>query len=411
MVALTVLIIVLILGLIRRVRKLFILHLGNYLLTPDSGVAQKTYAMAEAMIKLGIDVRCVAFPFLFKGESTPHPLLEVHHVADADIYPKMDEFISQQVGADDLILFRYPLATQPLLDLMKKHGRKIVFEHNTIEGVEVLMLQKSHLSRQRFSFSPSYLKYAFNTLFLKRTDETQLGGAILKHALGGICVSHEIEKYEKSRFKSYNTTVIANGVRVMQPVSLEHLPMNGTLRVCMIIGSPAIWHGYDRLLEGLSKLTSGDVAVQLDIIGLDRPAEKLPEVPKPHSVKWCGPMSRPQIAEHVAGCHLAVGTLALHRKEMQEASPLKVRECLMMGLPMLLGYYDTDISDDKRFSDFVLTVPNDNSPIDWQRVIRFAKGLDARKDYRRVIAGLATEVLSMEGKAARYVDFMRSLKN
>jgi glycosyltransferase involved in cell wall biosynthesis len=255
------------------------------------------------------------------------------------------------------------------------------------------------------------LKYAFNTLFLKRTDETMLGGSFLKNALAGICVSHEIEQYEKSRCKSYNTTVIANGVRVMQPVSLEHLPLNGTLRVCMIIGSPAIWHGYDRLLKGLSQLATSDIAVQLDIIGLNQPEEKLPEVPKPHCVKWWGPMSRPQIAEHIAGCHLAVGTLALHRKEMQEASPLKVRESLMMGLPMILGYYDTDISDDERFSDFILTVPNNDSSIDWQEVIDFTKRLDAQKDHRRIISGLATEVLSMEGKAARYVDFMRSLKN
>jgi hypothetical protein len=38
-----------------------------------------------------------------------------------------------------------------------------------------------------------------------------------------------------------------------------------------------------------------------------------------------------------------IGTLALHRKSMEEASPLKVREYVAYGLPVIAGYVDTDL--------------------------------------------------------------------
>lgn len=40
-------------------------------------------------------------------------------------------------------------------------------------------------------------------------------------------------------------------------------------------------------------------------------------------------------------CQVCIGTLALHRKNMTEASPLKTREYLAHGFPVIIGYKDT----------------------------------------------------------------------
>ena len=390
-------------------KRIVILHLGNYLLIPDSGVARKTFAIADSMRNLGCDVHCVVFPFLYSGNYTPNPSVEVVFEKEEHVYTAITNYFRTRIHADDIVLFRYPVASVGLAKLLKEFGHKVVLEHNTIESFEVLMLQKSHLSRQRFSFSPRFLWYAFQTIILKRTDETRYGRDILRSALGGICVSYEIEQYEHRRYASYRTTVVANGAQTSY-MPVEHsAPFDRVLRVCMIIGSPAVWHGYDRMFEGLKRLSDEECTIWIDIIGMEKPKDQQESYSGGHRVQWLGVMNQEKIAQHLQQCHLAVGTLALYRKKMKEASPLKVRECLMLGMPMILGYYDTDISADERFSPYIFQVSNSDEPINWSKVVAFYKTLSQNSNHKQETAQLAGEVLSMQKKAEGYVAFMRSL--
>lgn len=382
--------------------------MGNYLLIPDSGVARKTFAIADAMRSMGCDVHCVAFPFLYSGEYTPNPSVEVIFEKDERVYTAITNYFRTYIQADDLVLFRYPVASVGLANLLKEFGHKVVLEHNTIESHEVLMLQKSHLSRQPFSFSPRFLWYAFQTIFLHRTDETRYGRDILRSALGGICVSYEIEQYEHRRYAPYRTTVIANGAQTSSMPVMQAASFDRVLRVCMIIGSQAVWHGYDRMFEGLKHYSDEECTIWIDIIGMEKPKDQQESDSGRHRVQWLGVMNQEEIARHLQQCHLAVGTLALYRKKMKEASPLKVRECLMLGMPMILGYYDTDISADERFNPYIFQVGNSYEPIKWSNVVSFYKGLSQNRNHKQEIAQLAGEVLSMRKKSEGYVAFMRS---
>ena len=360
------------------------------------------------MRNMGYDVHCVAFPFLYSGDYTPNPSVEVVFEKEERVYTAITNYFRTQIQADDVVLFRYPVASVGLAQLLSEFGHKVVLEHNTIESYEVLMLQKSHLSRQPFSFSPRFLWYAFQTIFLRRTDETRFGRHILRSALGGVCVSHEIERYEHRRYAPYRTTVVANGAKAPSMPVLQAVPFDRVLRVCMIIGSPAIWHGYDRMFEGLKKLSDENCTIWIDIIGMDKPKDQQELEYGGHRVQWLGVMNQEEIARHLQQCHMAIGTLALFRKKMKEASPLKVRECLMQGMPMVLGYYDTDISADERFGPYIFQVSNSDEPINWSKVISFYRGLSQNSNHKQEIAALAGEVLSMQNKAERYVAFMRS---
>jgi hypothetical protein len=53
-------------------------------------------------------------------------------------------------------------------------------------------------------------------------------------------------------------------------------------------------------------------------------------------------------------CSICIGTLALYRKNLEEASPLKVREYIASGYPVIIGYEDTAFSDLPKLPEWAL---------------------------------------------------------
>ena len=378
------------------------MHLGNYLLDPDSGVAQKSFALADAMRRAGRTVRLVAISDRPLPPVLP-PFLDVYSSPKNKYWAQAERFLSSLKG-DEVVLFRYPFASESLLHLVEKFGTRIIFEHNTIEHAEMLLLQRAHFKRQPFSFRPSYLKYALKTLFFNSTEESELGGNILQKVRGGVCVSHEIMRYECGRYKNYQTSVIANGAEVTTvPNDTFPKPID-ELRLVMLIGSDAVWHGYERLIQSL-RHANLPMPVRLLLVGMDRPPSFDWPSDSQHVVEWMGRKSKREVADILQTCHVAVGTLALYKKSMTEASPLKVRECLLMGLPMIIGYHDTDVSADGRFEPYLFQVPNDDSNIDMQAVLDWLTLLHRDEYYHNKLSALARDTLSMDAKARGYLAF------
>jgi hypothetical protein len=63
----------------------------------------------------------------------------------------------------------------------------------------------------------------------------------------------------------------------------------------------------------------------------------------------------------LAQADAAVGTLALHRAGLNEASPLKVRDYASRGIPCILPFRDTDL--DSLDSDLILRIPNNEDNV------------------------------------------------
>jgi hypothetical protein len=383
-------------------RNIYILHLGNYLLEPDSGVAQKSFGLADAMRRAGRTVRLVAISDRPLPPELP-PFLDVYSAPKKRHWEEAERFLSS-LKSDDVVLFRYPFASQQLLHIVEKFGTHILFEHNTIEHAEMLLLQRAHFKRQPFSLRPSYLRYALKTLFFNSTEESELGGTILQKVRGGVCVSHEIMRYECSRYKSYRTSVIANGVEVTTVTNDSFPRQIDELRLVMLVGSDAVWHGYERLIHSLRQANLPK-PVRLLLVGMDRPANFDWPIDCQHRVEWLGRKSKGEVASVLHTCHVAVGTLALYKKSMTEASPLKVRECLLMGLPMIIGYHDTDVSADSRFEPYLFQVPNNDSNIDIRAVFDWYTSLLRDEHHRNNLSALARETLSMDAKAKGYLEF------
>jgi hypothetical protein len=124
----------------------------------------------------------------------------------------------------------------------------------------------------------------------------------------------------------------------------------------VFLGGPGglVWHGVDKIRLLAAELTEMD----FDIIG---PSAVEVGSPLPSNIKVHGFLGRDQYEPIVTQADFAIGTLALHRKNLDEATPLKLREYLAYGLPIVLGHKDPDLTTAPAW--FVLQLPNSESNV------------------------------------------------
>jgi hypothetical protein len=173
-------------------------------------------------------------------------------------------------------------------------------------------------------------------------------GIFLRRVSGLVTVSRELAV--SSAFAPYRkpTRVIANGVDLNR---IEQLPApSNEIPRLVFMGNPGYpWHGVDKLVH-LARLVPD---VHLDIVGYS----ELPEfAPLPENITLHGYLPMEEYRKVLASADAAVSSLALHRVHLEEASPLKSRECLAFGLPLVVAYIDTDLNDID--CDFLLKIPN-----------------------------------------------------
>jgi hypothetical protein len=71
-------------------------------------------------------------------------------------------------------------------------------------------------------------------------------------------------------------------------------------------------------------------------------------------------LNRDEVVQVLARADVGIGSLALHRNQMFGGSPLKVREYLAVGLPVLYAYDDADADV---LDGYVLRIANTESAI------------------------------------------------
>ncbi len=182
--------------------------------------------------------------------------------------------------------------------------------------------------------------------------------------------------------------VIANAIRLDAFPELTPAPITPPLRL-VFVGSPRTpWHGLDRIAALALLLPDWE----FDIIGDDTSTwqESVPS-PPPTNVHLHGPLPLDLYLPFLSAATAALGTLGLYRKRMDEACPLKVREYLALGLPVIAGYEDTDIPPN---ADYYLRLPNNAAPLDSHlpQITAFLKHWQNRRVPRTSVAHLDTSI-------------------
>jgi glycosyltransferase involved in cell wall biosynthesis len=314
--------------------------------TRDSGVGKKIQGQIESWRSMGHEAH------LFMHTSRHEPVSEL---IEAEMFPydvkgKFQTEINRSRAAQamvkavelyqpDIIYLRYGMYVYPAHHLMRI--APVVEEINTND-----LTQHEDLG-------------GLYSLYNRLTR-----GVFLRLVSGLVTVSCELAK--SPAFASYGqpTSIIANGIDLD---SFPYLPApaNETPRL-VFIGSPGyIWHGIDKLVDFARHFPN----IQMDIVGY----ANLPGFePLPENLILHGYLSPREYQGVLAGADIAISSLALHRIQLEEASPLKSRECLALGIPLVVAYVDTDL--DNADCDFLLKIPNkeDNIQTHGEAILDFA---------------------------------------
>jgi len=238
--------------------------------------------------------------------------------------------------------------------------------------------------------SNSFLSGCFNSLFRK---------IFLRKVDGFVFMTDELRGSESfSGYHGFSCT-IPNGANVDDFPFLEGASNNQPNLV--FIGSPGqSWHGLDKIYW-LSKQLS---FCKFHIAGPSREECEAVWLDLPENVVFHGYLSAEKASELVARADIGIGTLALHRKGMSEACPLKVRQYLAQGVPVIAGYKDPDIN---RGYSFYLEIPNSESNVrdSIDDISSFIYSVRNDKSVRLEARGFAKEYLSFSTKEKARLSF------
>ena len=178
-------------------------------------------------------------------------------------------------------------------------------------------------------------------------------GILLRRVRGLVAVSRELAL--APAFAGYRkpTRVVSNGIDLDSTIPLR-APNNKIPRLFFMATPGYPWHGIDKLVE-LARIIPDIV---IDVVGY---CENDLGGSLPKNIRLHGYMKSTDYLKILSEADADISTLALHRKNMQEASSLKTREYLAFGLPVILPYVDTDLND--LDCSFLLKIPNQEDNI------------------------------------------------
>jgi hypothetical protein len=108
--------------------------------------------------------------------------------------------------------------------------------------------------------------------------------------------------------------------------------------------------------------------------------------------------------EIISQCDIGIGSLGLHRNNIREGSPLKVRHYLALGLGVIIGYVDTDVDCDY---DFILCIENEQDNVK-KNITRINNFIQNYKVPKRKVANFALRYIDYRKKEQRRIKYLES---
>lgn len=227
----------------------------------------------------------------------------------------------------------------------------LVIEIQTLYSHELLLRRKLAVSLYKFLTKVTH----------KRVD-------------AAVYVTNELLKLNEMNLgRSIKKIVIGNGIKLSRVLQLE---VNNPEKLSLFfVGHPdQVWHGVDQLI----KLAENYPQIEVHLVGY-KFEECLP------NVYSYGLLDERSYVELAASCVAGVASLNLTSIGMKEASPLKSREYLAMGLPVIARYSDPDFTPSP---NFILELPQDSSKFEShsQEILTFLKYWSGKRVPRNSIS-------------------------
>jgi glycosyltransferase involved in cell wall biosynthesis len=290
----------------------------------------------------------------------------------------MELIFAVRAYTPDIIYFRFGLFTYPVHWLFGIAPTVLEINANDLDEY-----------RSRGTFFYLLNRFTRNILF--------------SHCAGWVATSYELANLKENRRHGKPVCVISNGVELAKYEPLE--PAGNQTPCLALVGSPGMnWHGVDKLFVLAEKYPE----LTINIIGYQR--EDF-DYSIPSNVHLHGYLKREDVKKILAKTDVVFGTLALHRKNMNEASPLKVREALGYGIPVILAYTDTDFTDID--SDCFLVLPNsENNIVENVKLIRdFSFHVLGRRINRDLVSRRIDQRLKEQKRIDFFGDVMKTVRS
>jgi hypothetical protein len=221
---------------------------------------------------------------------------------------------------------------------------------------------------------------------------------ILRRSDGFICVAEELAQSAWLRQLGRPSSVIGNSID-LDAFPEAAAPRNVRPRAVFLGGPGLAWHGVDKVRVLAEHLPE----IDFDVIG---PSAEDLAGPAPANLVVHGFLGREQYDPIARRADFAVGTLALHRQGIDETAPLKLREYLAYGLPLVLAHKDPDLTREPHW--FVLELPNRESNVDecYEDVRHWAATVKGR----RVSRVTAEALVGVRAKETERLDFLERIR-
>lgn len=135
--------------------------------------------------------------------------------------------------------------------------------------------------------------------------------------------------------------VIQNGCAPFAEASVSHTASSLTYevvrfkkdyeKIAVFIGQNFPWHGLDRIIDIFTSYSQIGVV----IIG------PIPDIDPPKNIRFLGPVAHSALPSLLGLFDFAIGTFAWERIGIHEGCPLKTRDYLISGLPVLVNYIES----------------------------------------------------------------------
>jgi len=366
-----------------------------------SGVIHKTQGLAKAAKEMGLSIEFII-------------LSDVEHEDDKNIkfyrlnLPRnrflrklfLDYFRYQTINrsvdlsAYDRIILRYPgsidLAHKSFFD---KYKNKIITEHHSIVETELKALEVGRLNPVR--------------ILLERFNAPK----ILSYAIGIIGVTEEIKRKQLEILAHDRPSmVISNSLDVESVKMTRFKPFDGrSLNMISVSTTFFPWQGLDRLVEAM-KAYQGKTHLNLNLVGNFEASSKLKTMKETSieqgSIHVLGEVHGERLDEYFSKANLAVSTLALHRKKLTDACPIKTREYVARGIPFIYAYNDVDIQGEP---DFALKFDCCDEPLDMNSIIAFAQNVSRKERLSERMREYAFKHLDSKTKVKKMYEFALSI--
>lgn len=296
----------------------------------------------------------------------------------------------------DYIILRYDKADKSGVKLCKDYA--VITEHHTDEYTELM-------GEGRFSRSPLIkLVKSMRALLERRWARPMLSGV-----KGIIAISQDVLDIQKKKAGvPVESVIIPNGIGTMQTPFSGFRPLgNDNLHMVFPASHDNPYHGLDRLIRSIDDF-EGQEKLRLHLVG---------------SFPFCSFLNHPNVQYHgvltgealdqlMSRMNLGISTLAVFRRNISDPAALKTREFMARGLPFIIGYKDSDLVHCPPHERFFLEFPNDNSLIDFNKVISFLKEINSRYkpiELSTLMRTYAENHLDWKIKMKQYVDFIQQV--